>query len=112
MNLEEYLQHLKALSFLTRFRILNLLYQSNHALSQSQIVDILEVSKSNISRHSKILHNSNLIIEWKHGKHIYYHLNPNLKPKSILSILKEFQKESVLQKDLKKLKRQTKQKTK
>ena len=112
MNLEDYLLHLKALSSLTRFRILNLLYQTDNVLTQSQIVDILEVSKSNISRHSKILHNSNLIIEWKHGKHIYYHLNPNLKPKSILSILKEFQKEPILQKDLKKLKQQTKQQTK
>ena len=104
MNLDDTLQALRALSFITRFRILNLLYQKQQPLSQDQLVNLLEVSKSNISRHAKKLHNSTLIIEWKNGKHLYYALNPNLKPKSILNLLKEFQTAPQLQKDSRKLK--------
>lgn len=107
MTLEDYLHKLKALSSLTRFRILNLLYQKD-SLAQWQIVDALEVSKSNISRHAKILLEANLIIDWKDRKQVFYHLNPNLKPKSILLVLKEFQKNETLQRDLRKLKKLTK----
>ena len=104
MNLEAYLHALRALAFITRFRILNLLHQKNQPLSQQQLVDILEVSKSNISRHAKILKNANLIIQWKNGKHIYHALDPNLKPKRIINIIKEFQGNPKLKRDIKNLK--------
>ena len=105
LDLEDYLHILRAVASLTRFRILNILYQNKQPLSQQQLVDILEVSKSNVSRHAKILRNSNLIIQWKGGKHIYYALSPYLKPKTIITILKEVRKDTILQHDLKKLKR-------
>ncbi|MGH2638106.1 MAG: ArsR/SmtB family transcription factor [Rhabdochlamydiaceae bacterium] len=104
MNLEDTLQHLKALSSLTRFRILNLLYQSNQLLSQEQLVDALDVSKSNVSRHAKILHNAELILQWKEGRSVHYKLNADLKPGSILDVIKEFQDNPKLKHDLKKLK--------
>ena len=104
LNQEDYLQALRALAFITRFRILNLLYQRKpQTLSQQQIVDILEVPKSNISRHSKKLKNANLITQWKIGKHIYQAINPNLKIKSIMSLMKEYENNPTLKQDLKKL---------
>ncbi len=107
MTLEETLQHLKALSSLTRFRIMNLLYENpGNGISPHKLVDILEVSKSNISRHAKILYKANLILEIKDGKYAYYFLNRNLKPKGILAILKEFKQHPTLKKDLKKLAKQ------
>ena len=104
MTLESYLHLLKSISSPTRFRILNLLYQNKKVLSQWQLVEILEGSKSNISRHSKILRESNLIIQWKTGKTIHYALNPTVKTNSLLmKILKGLSKNSVLTQDLKKL---------
>ena len=104
MTLDNYLHLLKSISSKTRFRILNLLYQNKKILSQSQLVDILEVSKSNISRHAKILHESNLLIQWKTSRTIHYALNPIVKQNSLLiQILKGLSKNSVLTHDLKNL---------
>ena len=105
MTLEDYLHLLKSISSPTRFRILSLLYQNKKVLSQWQLVEILEVSKSNISRHAKILRESNLLIQWKTGKTIHYALNPIVKQNSLLiKILKGLSKNSVLTSDLKKTK--------
>ena len=105
MTLEDYLKHLKALSTLTRFRIPNLLYQQkNTYLYQHEIVTILEITKSNISRHCKILATTELVNTYKSGKHVYYSLNPFLKPKSILNIIEEFQIQPILKQDINKLK--------
>ncbi len=111
MSLEETLQHLKALASFTRFRIMNLLYEKKGAgLTPHILVDVLEVSMSNISRHAKILYKANLLIEIKDGKYAYYFLNKNLKPKGILQILKEFEQHPTLKKDLRKLEKLTKSK--
>ena len=104
MTLEVYIHLLKSISSTTRFRMLNLLYQNKKVLSQWQLVDILEVSKSNISRHAKILRESNLLIQWKTSRIIHYALNPVVKQNSLLiKILKGLSKNSVLTHDLKKL---------
>ena len=104
MTLEAYIHILKSISSPTRFRILNLLYQEKKVLAQWQLVEILEVSKSNISRHAKILRESNLIIQWKTSRTIHYALNPTVKSNSLLmQILKGRSKNSVLRSDLKKL---------
>ena len=104
MTLDDYIHLLKSISSPTRFRMLNLLYQEKKVLAQWQLVEILEVSKSNISRHAKILRESNLLIQWKTSRTIYYALNPIVKANSLLmKILKGLSKNSVLRSDLKKM---------
>ena len=107
MTLEEYLHILKAVSSLTRFRILNLLYRSNRAIGQTEFVEVLQTAKSNVSRHAKILCEANITISWKTRKRVYYTLNPNIKIKSISAILKEYQENALLKRDLKNLKKLT-----
>jgi DNA-binding MarR family transcriptional regulator len=109
MTLDEYLHILKAVSSLTRFRILNLLYQHDRPIGQTELVEVLQVKKNNISRHAKILYEAGIIDYWKTTIHVYYTLNKNQKIKSITALLKEYQDNPTLKRDHKNLRKLTKQ---
>ncbi len=63
----------KALSDPTRLRLLNILNQCE--LSVSEIVSIVDMIQSGVSRHLKILLESGLLISRKQGSFIYYSAN-------------------------------------
>ncbi len=63
---------MKALSDSTRMRIINILNYSN--LYVCEIVEILELPQSTISRHLTILRQANLIVSNKEGLWINYSL--------------------------------------
>ncbi len=75
--LENYVTTFKALSDLTRLRIMWLLLSIDSKISVSEIIDVLEESQYNISKHLKILKNANLIYEKKEGKWSFYHYQPS-----------------------------------
>lgn len=65
--------YFKALADETRLRILNLLYKKE--LNVNEIVSILNMGQSRISRHLKILSDSSLIISRKDGLWVFYKAN-------------------------------------
>lgn len=66
------LNAIKALADETRIRILNLL--SFGALNVNEIVDVLEMGQSRISRHLKILSDASLVQSNREGTWVYYSL--------------------------------------
>jgi ArsR family transcriptional regulator len=69
----ETVTYFKALADETRLRILNLLYKKE--LNVNEIVSILNMGQSRISRHLKILSDSSLIISRKDGLWVFYKAN-------------------------------------
>jgi ArsR family transcriptional regulator len=70
---ERYTIIFKALSDLTRLKIIWLLLSIDSKISVSEIIDVLEENQYNISKHLKILKNAGLIYEKKEGKWSFYH---------------------------------------
>ena len=60
----------KALSDPTRLRLLNML--SCHELNVNEIVSVVEMIQSGVSRHLKILQDAGLLVSRKDGSFIYY----------------------------------------
>lgn len=74
--MEKYVTIFKALSDMTRLKIMWLLLSIDSKISVSEIIDVLEESQYNVSKHLKILKNAGLIYEKKDGKwSFYYYLN-------------------------------------
>lgn len=69
-----YLLVFKALSDGTRLRIINLLLRSNRELCVCEIVDSINESQYNVSKHLKELKYAGLIEEKKMGRWVSYHL--------------------------------------
>ena len=69
----EAVTYFKALADETRIRILNLLYKKE--LNVNEIVSILDMGQSRISRHLKILSDSSLLISRKDGLWVFYKAN-------------------------------------
>ena len=69
----ETVNYFKALSDETRLRILNLLYKKE--LNVNEIISILNMGQSRISRHLKILSDSSLISSRKDGLWVFYKVN-------------------------------------
>ena len=63
----------KALSDLTRLKIMWLLLSIDSKISVSEIIDVLEENQYNVSKHLRILKNAGLIYEKKEGKWSFYH---------------------------------------
>lgn len=88
----------KCLSDRTRLRIVRLLAQSRFELCVCELVDSLEESQYNVSRHLKILKYSGLVVERKEGRWVYYGLRKkrdefiNLVLKSVQTIVEPFAK--------------------
>lgn len=70
---ERYTVIFKALSDLTRLKIMWLLLSIDSKVSVSEIVDVLEENQYSISKHLKVLKNAGLIYEKKEGKWSFYH---------------------------------------
>lgn len=70
--MEKFVNVFKALSDKTRLRILYLLCNVKTDLCVCEIVESLEEPQYNISRHLKILKNTELIRERKEGRWVYY----------------------------------------
>lgn len=68
--LPESLQYFKALADETRLRLLNVLYK--HELNVNELVLILEMGQSRISRHLKILSASGLLVWRREGLWVFY----------------------------------------
>lgn len=75
--LERYITIFKALSDMTRLKIMWLLLSIDSKISVSEIIDVLEESQYNVSKHLRILKNAGLIYEKKEGKWSFYHYLPN-----------------------------------
>lgn len=73
-KMEEYLRLFKALSDKTRLRIINLLLRSGQELCVCEIVDSINESQYNVSKHLKELKYAGLIEEKKVGRWVSYGL--------------------------------------
>jgi ubiquinone/menaquinone biosynthesis C-methylase UbiE len=69
----EIIKQFKALSDPTRLRLLNILYQ--YELNVNEIVSIVDMIQSGVSRHLKILLEAGLLVLRKEGSFIYYAAN-------------------------------------
>jgi ArsR family transcriptional regulator len=77
---EKYTVVFKALSDLTRLKIIWLLLSIDSKISVSEIIDVLQENQYNISKHLKILKNAGLIYEQKEGKWSFYYYSGNDQP--------------------------------
>jgi len=72
--MDDYVDQIKALSDKTRLKILWLLNKAQKELCICEMMDIIEDSHSNISRHIKILKTAKMVRERKEGRWVYVHL--------------------------------------
>ncbi|QEN08612.1 ArsR family transcriptional regulator [Oceanispirochaeta crateris] len=63
----------KALSDITRLKIMWLLLSIDSKISASEIIDVLNENQYNVSKHLRILKNAGLIYEKKEGRWSFYH---------------------------------------
>jgi len=92
--MDEMIEIFKTLSDMTRIRILNLLTQGE--LCVCDIMNVLSLPQSTISRHLAILKTSGLISSRKEGLWHYYKLNQDSElAKDLLRILKKNWKNNV-----------------
>lgn len=70
---EHYTDVFKALSDLTRLKMMWLLLSIDSKISVSEIIDVLKVNQYNVSKHLKILKKAGLIYEKREGRWTYYH---------------------------------------
>jgi len=73
--MEKYVDLYKALSDKMRLRIMWVLCRANQELCVCEIMDSLDESQYNVSRHLKILKNSGLVQERKEGRWVFYSLS-------------------------------------
>ncbi|MBQ4914785.1 winged helix-turn-helix transcriptional regulator [Maribacter sp. MMG018] len=74
--MDNYIKIFKALSDMTRLKIMWLLINIDEKICVSEIVDVLEEYQYNVSRHLRILKDAQLIDEVKEGKWVFYYLSP------------------------------------
>jgi len=74
--MNEYIEVFKALSDMTRLKIIWLLTNIDEKICVSEIVEVLEEYQYNVSRNLRILKNAKLIEEVKEGKWVFYYLSP------------------------------------
>ncbi len=89
----------KALADETRLRIYRIL--TNHELNVNEIVEVLLMGQSRVSRHLKILTESTLLSCRRDGSFVYYQAEQDEKKRSLMEFIKKsnYQKDEVL-KDL------------
>lgn len=74
--MDDYIKIFKALSDMTRLKIVWLLTNIDEKICVSEIVEVLGERQYNVSRHLKILKDAGMIREVKEGKWVYYYLLP------------------------------------
>jgi len=72
--MDTYIKIFKALSDMTRLKIVWLLINIDEKICVSEIVEVLEEHQYNVSRHLRILKDAKLIEEVKEGKWVFYYL--------------------------------------
>ena len=72
--MEEYTTIFAALSDKTRLRIMRIMLKSKMELCVCEIMDLIEESQYNVSRHLKMLKNAGLLQARKNGRWVYYSL--------------------------------------
>ena len=104
-NMRLLIKIFKALSDPNRLRIIKML--EVRPLCVCEIVDILQLANSTVSKHLSILRDVELILDEKEGKWVYYRLNDNandLYLKDLLPLLKEWiSDDGVIQNDRNKI---------
>ena len=73
--MEEFVSILKALSDKTRLRMVWLLRRANSELCVCEVMDALNESQYNVSRHLKALKNAGLVRDKKDGRWVFYFLS-------------------------------------
>jgi ArsR family transcriptional regulator, arsenate/arsenite/antimonite-responsive transcriptional repressor len=74
IDMEQFVKQLKSLGDASRMKIIRLLCEANDDLCVCEIMDAIEDSHSNISRHLKILRAAGLVNEKKEGRWAYFSL--------------------------------------
>lgn len=75
-QMESYVTVFKALSDMTRLRIMWLLISIDSKISVSEVIDVLGESQYNVSKHLKVLKNAGLVFEMREGKWAFYQTYP------------------------------------
>ncbi|MCM8803458.1 MAG: metalloregulator ArsR/SmtB family transcription factor, partial [Candidatus Omnitrophica bacterium] len=74
--MERYAEIIKAIGERTRLRIIKLLMEANVPLCVCEIMDCLQETQTNVSKHLKVLKYAGIIKENKKGKWVMYSLSP------------------------------------
>ncbi|QDO93165.1 winged helix-turn-helix transcriptional regulator [Formosa sediminum] len=74
-SIENSISVFKALSEITRLKIIWLLINVDSKICVSEIIDVLNVPQYNVSRHLRILSKAGILNESKEGKWVYYFIN-------------------------------------
>jgi ArsR family transcriptional regulator len=72
--MEQFVEQLKSLGDVTRLKIIRLMIEVGEDLCVCEIMDALEVSHCNISRHLKILKTAGFVKEKKEGRWVHFSL--------------------------------------
>lgn len=83
--MSEGVQILKALADESRLRIVRLLLKG--PLHVNEILDVLQMGQSRVSRHLKILADAGLLAGRREGSRIYYGISPEIRQSDLLSSL-------------------------
>lgn len=94
-RMETNIRKIKALSDLTRIRILKVLLEVKNGLCVCEIIDALEENQYNISKHIRVLKDAGLVREKREGKWVMYSVNYDTGAfeKQLFKIVKLFQGE-------------------
>ncbi|MBW7858711.1 MAG: metalloregulator ArsR/SmtB family transcription factor [Leptonema sp. (in: Bacteria)] len=79
------LNQLKALADPSRIRILMAL--SLEPLHVNELLDVLNMGQSRVSRHLRILSDSNLLVWRRDGSRVYYEVEPNLRDQPLWAMI-------------------------
>lgn len=83
--MDETLKIFKALADETRLRIYRIL--ANHELNVNEIVEVLMMGQSRVSRHLKILTESTLLASRRDGSFVYYQVEQDEKKRSLMGFI-------------------------
>jgi ArsR family transcriptional regulator len=73
--MEEYTSLFAAFSDKTRLRIMRIMLKGNREFCVCEVMELLEESQYNVSRHLKLLKNTGLLQARKKGRWVYYRLS-------------------------------------
>lgn len=102
-------EFLKALSDVTRLRIMALLFQKEMCVCE--ICDVIEESQPKVSRHLAKLRDAGLVRDERQSQWVFYYLDIEDKTASEImsTIIKNIDEHPVLKKDMQKLNKKVKQ---
>jgi len=78
--MKEFVEQSKAMGDVTRLKMIRLFCEARQDLCVCEIMDALEVSHSNVSRHLKILKTAGFVKEKKEGRWVHFFLTEPVSP--------------------------------